>query len=468
MVTYSGSVEYHHELIKVANGRGTDRGYDWAVSVDEKRIIDGSFFVTFTGGATTGFSMFKLTSFDENINFINSVNNEGKDIKTSQPCYDDRLVFTGNAIPGDSRLQRNSVYTTTINPEKPIIEGGHMMFSGDKYTFMLMGKMKVKISTDTYTEETLPCLDTVIPPKSISNSTTVDFPIAISGEKTIDNREVLEGIYVYQDETSTDCKICLGGLSRMVHGDVNCSYISKIITSWTLVKREKECNASLNYLKGDVKINGVPAQKGNIKIGAGDVITTGSKSRVSFSLKNGNETYMLGSKSKLQLTDPCKPDIYNPPPKGLASVKFLTGKIFSQRCPGSYTRQDFNSEEEWQRFKSLHISWFRYGGTGVRGEISEAPQVLFASATLDLKDFVFSPPDSEKTELIPDIHSIPQEADAFYIHCEDGEVKDFTVVKGTLKIEDSVQLKNKIVSEGNTINAWDDGSKMIDIIIFSQ
>ena len=58
IVTYSGSVEYHHELIKVANGRGTDRGYDWAVSVDEKRIIDGSFFVTFTGGATTGFFIF--------------------------------------------------------------------------------------------------------------------------------------------------------------------------------------------------------------------------------------------------------------------------------------------------------------------------------------------------------------------------------------------------------------------------
>jgi len=47
-------------------------------------------------------------------------------------------------------------------------------------------------------------------------------------------------------------------------------------------------------------------------------------------------------------------------------------------------------------------------------------------------------------------------------------IKDFTAVKGTLKIEDSVQLKNKIVSEGTTINTWDNGSKMTDIIVSSK
>lgn len=106
---------------------------------------------------------------------------------------------------------------------------------------------------ETYSEETFPCLDTIIPPKSMSNSTTFDFPIVISGEKTIDAQDVLEGFYVKENESSNDCNICLGGLGRMVHGDVNCSYISKITTSWTLVKRNKECDGSVTYLKGDVK-----------------------------------------------------------------------------------------------------------------------------------------------------------------------------------------------------------------------
>jgi hypothetical protein len=128
----------------------------------------------------------------------------------------------------------------------------------------------------------------------------------------------------------------------------------------------------------------------------------------------------------------------------------------------------FESDEEWQRLQSRHSSWFRYGGAGVRGEIFKAPKVYFASANPDLNSLFFVPPDSEKEELIPALNSIPKDASAFYIHCENGEVKDFTVVKGTLKIEDSVELKNKIVSEGNTINAWDDGSKMTDIIVFSQ
>jgi hypothetical protein len=248
-------------MIKTAGGGGTDGGYDWNVSVDERRIIDGSFFVTFTGGATAGLSVFKLTSIDENISYTNTVNNEGNEQKTSQACYDDRLVFIENVSPGDSRTQRTGVNTTRVNPEKPVIEGGQLMFRGNKYTFMLTGKMKVNINMETYTEETFPCWDTIIPPKSISSSTTRDLPIVVSGEKTIDTHDVLEGVYIKENETSNDCNKCLGGMGRMVHGNVDCSYISKITTSWTLVKRNKECDASVTYLKGDVKINGVPAQK---------------------------------------------------------------------------------------------------------------------------------------------------------------------------------------------------------------
>lgn len=232
-----------------------------------------------------------------------------------------------------------------------------------------------------------------------------------------------------------------------------------------LTKRTDECNAEVTYLKGDVKINGVPAKKGTVKVGAGDIIETGEKSRVSISMNNRNEIYQLGSKSKLQLANPCKPNIINPSEKGQAVINLLFGKIFSQRHPGNYTRDDFESDEEWGHHQSIHITWFRTAHAGVRGWLLKAPTVYFASINPKMDYTIFPPLDSEKEELIPEYSTIPKDASAFYIHCENGEVKDFTVVKGTLKIEDSAQLKNKIVSEGTTINTWDDGSVMSDIMV---
>jgi len=40
---YIGEVDYHLEIIKTANGGGTDKGYNWNVSVDERQIIEGKF-----------------------------------------------------------------------------------------------------------------------------------------------------------------------------------------------------------------------------------------------------------------------------------------------------------------------------------------------------------------------------------------------------------------------------------------
>lgn len=42
MVTYSGPVEYHLEVIKTAGGGGTDGGYNWNVSVNESEYKHGN------------------------------------------------------------------------------------------------------------------------------------------------------------------------------------------------------------------------------------------------------------------------------------------------------------------------------------------------------------------------------------------------------------------------------------------
>ncbi len=451
MVTYSGPVEYHLELIKTAGGGGTDGGYDWNVSVNERQIIDGSFYVTFTGGTAAGLSAFQLTSIDENINYTNTVNNEGNDQKTSQACYDDRLVFVETATPGDSRTQRTGVTTTRVNCEKPVIEGGQMMFRGNKYTFMLMGKMKVNINMETYTEETFPCWDTIIPPKTMNSSTTVDIPIVISGEKSIDTHDVLEGVYRKENETSNDCNKCLGGLGRLVHGDVNCSYISKITTSWTLVKRSTDCNANLSYSRGDVKINGAPAKQGAIKVGAGDVIETGQKSRME--LRVGNTTYRLGSKSKLLLTNPC--ELYNEEkrkPNKTISTTLIKGKLYEFVLKTVGNPREFDPKA-------------RTAVTGFRMQNWQTHNTFFASTDPNFNPYIYQQNDPEKAELIEGHQNLPDNVPAFYIHFEDDEVKDITALKGILKIEDNFQLKSKIVTEGTTTNKWDDGVVMSDVII---
>ena len=483
MITYSGPVEYSFKVVKTAGGGGTDGGYDWNVTVNESRIITGSFYVTFTGGnaGVPGFSNFMLTSVEENIDFVNTVNNEGKEQKTSQICRNENTGESYEVSPGDSRTRGTNVVSSVIDTDKPVITGGQLMIKGDEYTFFLFGEIKMEVTYETFKEEIFPCLKSSEPPRSFTNTSTFEFPIAINAKKELENPKYMEGTYVHTNTSSDKCNEVLpGDIARMAHGDMACSSITDIRTSWMLVKKTKECDGNVSYLKGDVKINGVPAQKGNIKVGAGDVITTGPKSRVSFSLKNGNETYMLGSKSKLQLVNPCKPDTYKPLNKEEAVMKFIKGKIFGQRRnPTTYTREDFDSDIEWEHFKSRNINWFSTTAVGVRAWNSDAPTVYFASTDptfnyrFDLPSWIkpirnyhsYSPDDPEKEELIPDINSIPENANAFYIHCENGEVKDFTVVKGTLKIEDDLGFRSMDIPEGTTVNKWQDGTQMTKVFI---
>ncbi len=459
MVTYSGSVEYYLEVSKTALGKGRDGGWNWNVSIDEKRILTGSFYVTFTGSAQSvgGLKMFKLSGIEENINYISTVNNEGND---------ERAI--GKDMPDESRSRKHAVSTTRVNPEKPVITSGFLMFHNGKYNIMLTGEMEVSISSELATEETYPQNR---PPKSVSETTTVKIPVAINGEKTSDNLKYLEGNSIQQNEQSDDCRVCIdGNFASMIHGDMECSYISKITTSWTLVKRaEKECDAEVTYIKGDVKINGMPAKTGTVKVGAGDVITTGPKSGISFSLKNGNEMYRLGSKSKLQLMlDPCNTNDIAPISKEQAMLKFIRGKVIGVKLKARLEREDFDNEEDYYWYMMAN-SWFHTTVAGVRGQqLIKPPKTFYASVDSDLLNYLNPPIDPEKEELLKECENLPDEAVAFYLHFEDDEVKDFTVVKGTLKIEDSFQIKGKVVQQGTTTNQWDDGTIMRDVEILVE
>ena len=166
MVTYSGPVEYHLEMIKTAGGGGTDGGFNRNVNVNEKQIVDVNLYVIFTGAARKGLyhsthsqtsidgnliygiSGLMLTDIQEKIHFNNTVNNEGNDQKISQACYDDRMVFRHNAEPGDSRTERLAVQWIRKEPDEPVIEGGKIMFRDNNYTLTFMGEMKVNVASE--------------------------------------------------------------------------------------------------------------------------------------------------------------------------------------------------------------------------------------------------------------------------------------------------------------------------------
>jgi hypothetical protein len=462
MAMYRGTVEYHLEISKTANGGGIDGGYNWNVSVNEKQIIDGIFFATFTGKVIDSDpvrSGLSLSNIQESIQFTNNVNNEGNEQKISEACYDDRLVFKRNATPGESRTERFGVNWSRSEPDKKVIEGGNISFRNNNYYLTLMGKVKLNVSTENYSSLTQPCLDTVIPPKSISANTTLNFPIVIYAEKPFDNSDVLDGIYVQLDESGDDCNMSFGDLARMVHGDMNCSYVTKITTSWTLVKRTRECDATISYLKGDVKINGFPAKEGATKIGKGDVITTGPKARIEVKLSDGT-TYRIGSRTRLSLINPCATS--GEPSLG----SLLRGKFYSKvrelTGGGNFSQRSIT------------------GAVGVRGHISPELPLFYASADPDFVPCVFQhdfplpgcstvqQEDPEKAELIDGYQSLPDSQTAYYLDFEDGIVRDLTALRGTIRVEDEMGIRSMDVPEGKTVTHWEDGTQMTEIVILTK
>lgn len=457
VITYSGPVEYYLEVSKTAAGKGTDGGFNWNVTIDESRIIKGSFFVTFSGNASGvgGMNMYELTSIEENIEFSHEINNEGNDQKSM-----------GKDMPDSERSRSYAMTSTRLSPEKPVITAGFLMFQNGKYRILLTGEMEVSTTYEISKKETYPLNR---PPTSFTETKIMKFPIVISGEANNENLKYLEGATKQRDEQSDDCRKCMdGNLASLVHGDMNCSYNSKITTSWTLVKRTKECDAIISNVKGDVKINGVPAKNGSIKVGAGDVLETGPKSRIQINLDNFSTMIRMGSKSKLVLSGPCTSKI-KPMSTAQSISTFIRGKFFAKslKHPSHLTRQDFDSDDDWYFFLTLH-GHFNTAVAGVRGQLWRQPQTFYASANTDFNPYLYQQEDSEKAELISGHEIIPDDFSAFYIHFDEDVVKDLTVLKGTLIIEDSKQINNKTINESETINNWDDGTIMSDVNISVQ
>ena len=288
-ITYGGPIDYKYIRTKTVTGSGSE-GYNWNVNVDEKFIIEGTFYVVFSGMfSSAGFTMYQAENIQENIHFENSVFNEAFEERITQGCSDENSKATRVVSPGDSRFYQHTVTHERINPDKPCMNGGKLNKTrpnsvGDKkvqsgsYTIMLGGEIETEMTSKIFSEQKYACNpERNEPPDADNQIMRMTFPVSIMLTEEFTGSPVLEGNKILSDIHETNCGPG-SPYANMTHGDVGCNFEEKISVSWYLTKRNEDCNANISGIKGEVKINGNRVENGSIKIGAGDMISTGSKS----------------------------------------------------------------------------------------------------------------------------------------------------------------------------------------------
>ena len=463
-VTYSGPVEYKFIRTKKANGTGS-KGYNWSVDINEKYTIEGTFYVVFTAiGLPGGFTMCQLTSIDEDIHFENSIKNEASEERISQGCSDEGSESTRIVSPGDSRIYKQAVKHVRLNPEKPCIgqgtltitspnSGGQKVPASGKYSVMLGGAIETDMTSEVYSEYKYACNpNRNAPPEVVSQNLRMSFPVSIIFEGDFDGSDVFKGRQVILDKHRTDCGPG-SPYANMTHGKVDCAFDESIIVSWTLKKRARECIASISASKGNVKVNGAPAGNGNIKIAAGDMISTGGKSRIKINMPDGSYIAM-GSNSRLILEDPCNLDSPTPKLSKRAWLNIYTGKFGIVPPPGF-------------ELKTGEVG-------GVRGQIIPPFREHFyvdnyndeiRSGPYNDVHYEINEIDPEKESIIKDMGDLDKHELAFYIHSDSKGVYDVSAIKGALEVESAIRSEKMIVNEGTTVNSWPDGASFVEIYV---
>ena len=465
-ITYSGPIEYKYIRTKTVKGNGTN-GYNWNVDIDEKYIIEGTLYVVFTAiSSPSSFTMCQMTSIEEDMHFENSIKNEASEERISQGCSDDRYKRTRTVSPGDSRTYKQSVEHVRLDPKKPCIGQGTMTItspnstgkkelSSGKYSVMLGGVIETDMTSEVYSEQKFACNpDRNVSPDVVSQTLRMPVPVSIVFEEDFDGSDVLTGKQVIIDNHRTDCGPG-SPYANMTHGEVDCAFDESIVVSWTLIKRTTECNANLSSIKGNVKINGVPVKNGNIKVGAGDMISTGGKSRIKIDTPDGS-TLAIGSNSRLILGDPCSlaPTVISDKHKK-PYIWVVTGKIAS-------------ALEPYRVFRVLTGS-----AGGIRGqttpvrkyhtpydynfEIRSGPNYDFLSEVLEV--------DPEKESIIKEMGDLSGNRTAIYIHSDSEGVHDVSAIKGDIIVESADRSVKMVVEEGVTVTSWSNGLPFAEIYI---
>ena len=195
-------------------------------------------------------------------------------------------------------------------------------------------------------------------------------------------------------------------------------------------------------------------ENGSIKIGAGDMISTGSKSRIKIYLPD-NSYMALGSNSRLVLSDPCN---LNPTESDVSiktKIRMLAGKIL-------YYLGDQAGGFEVKTGTAV---------VGVRGQITPGlneyyyrGEIKHGGLSFDFQDKPVVN-DPEKVSLIGEAGNLKDSHFAFYIHSDAKGVYEISALHGNLEVESTYKLKKMEVFEGASATSWPDGSPFNEIYV---
>ncbi len=416
--------------------------------------------------------MCQMTSIEEDMHFENSIKNEASEERISQGCSDDRYKRTRTVTPGDSRTYKQTVEHVRLDPKKPCIGKGTMTItspnstgkkelSSGKYSVMLGGVIETEMTSEVYSEHKFACNpDRNTPPDIISQTMKMPIPVSIVFEEDFDGSDDLRGRQVILEHHKTDCGPG-SPYANMTHGEVDCAFDESIVVSWTLIKRTTECNANLSSTKGNVKINGVLVKNGNIKVGAGDMISTGGKSRIRIAMSDGS-ILAVGSNSRLILGDPC-------------NLATPTEKKVSEHFKLWLLALDWKIKIALGAPRGFEIRTGKGGAAGgIRGHIAPSKKGYYSLNDNNLEirsglccDFYDKPitVDPEKICLTNELGDLKNFKQAFYLHSDSQGVHDISALKGDIEVENVDGLRKMVVKEGKTVTSWSDGSPFLEIYI---
>lgn len=235
-VKYTGTIDYSEEIIFTGSGAGSDDTYKWNSNASKTRTKKGSINVSFVkgfGSDQLGMVVYGLQSDVPVFRLSHNVISEGESERVQQTCVDYEKVKSKVVKPGASGKARSQERSELIGiPET----GGSLQINAGYYNLNIVVNMKELINSSHSSESKDPCSSKDPPPINENSVHEIESPVVIIGDGKIENPSSISGQVTIEDISNSECS-CPGLDLYHVHGDMDCSYSSKITASWKLVKQ---------------------------------------------------------------------------------------------------------------------------------------------------------------------------------------------------------------------------------------
>ena len=226
----------------------------------------------------------------------------------------------------------------------------------------------------------------------------------------------------------------------------SCSFEEWEHVQWSLDRKGSPCDSKITHFKGEVTINGRPASEGTIQLAKGDVIQTGKQSRLKIQLGDGS-MIMLGSRNRLEI-DPC--GLFSAKGTKGVGMRIWGGKAYAivNKLVGNEINFEVRTGTSW---------------AGVRGALpmSESNIMAFLTGLLPTAKA------AEAATLPEDFPTLGTRVanTVFSVETIPEEKVVVEVFKGSVMIRSATGGRRLLVTAGQSVESWEDGSPFEDVII---